>query len=511
MAKRGRDLLILLALTFAALCVHGYHPWAEDAEIYLPNVKQALHPALYPVGAEFFQPYGRLSLAPKLLEWSIRLTHLPFDWAVFLWQIATIYLLLYACWRLGGRLFASEAARWAGVLAVAGLLTLPVAGTALYIMDQYVTSRSMVTPAEVFLALYVVERKRVKAGAWFALGVLVHPLMGVFAGSYAAVLWWALRRGKRSNSHICRQGSAAGAGPGGGKCGAPTGSPTDAAALLPLGISLGGTPPPGYDQALATRSYFFLRYWAWYEWLGAVAPLLLFAWFARLARRRKMRELEVVSWAAAVYGAIYFLGAIVFTVPTSFVGLAKLQPMRFLHLEYILLLVAGGGLLGEFVLRRRVWLWLALFLPLFGGMYYASRQLFPATRQVEWPGADSGNRWVEAFRWVRHNTPVDAVFALDPRHMALPGEDQQGFRVIAERSRLADAVKDSGAVTMFPQIAPEWRRESQAQSGWDHFTRADFLRLKREYGVTWVVLQQPDSKGLSCPYSNPSVLVCRVE
>ena len=55
---------------------------------------------------------------------------------------------------------------------------------------------------------------------------------------------------------------------------------------------------------------------------------------------------------------------------------------------------------------------------------------------------------MQAFFWVRNNTPVDTVFALDPAHMKIPGEDSNGFRAISQRSMLADSVKDSGAVTM---------------------------------------------------------------
>jgi len=35
------------------------------------------------------------------------------------------------------------------------------------------------------------------------------------------------------------------------------------------------------------------------------------------------------------------------------------------------------------------------------------------------------------------------------------GEDEHGFRALAERSMLADRVKDSGAVTMFPRLADD--------------------------------------------------------
>jgi len=43
----------------------------------------------------------------------------------------------------------------------------------------------------------------------------------------------------------------------------------------------------------------------------------------------------------------------------------------------------------------------------------------------------------------------------------LPGEDTHGFRAIAQRSMIADAGKDSGAVSMFPPLADEWYQQSK--------------------------------------------------
>jgi len=46
--------------------------------------------------------------------------------------------------------------------------------------------------------------------------------------------------------------------------------------------------------------------------------------------------------------------------------------------------------------------------------------------------------------------------------------------------------------------------------GWRSFQRQDFLRLKTEFGVTgWFCRCGVD--GLSCPYKNSQVMVCRVE
>jgi hypothetical protein len=143
-------------------------------------------------------------------------------------------------------------------------------------------------------------------------------------------------------------------------------------------------------------------------------------------------------------------------------------------------------------------------------MFYVQRQLFPATSHIEWPGGNSRNPWVQAFLWVRDHTPVNSYFALDPDHMRLAGEDQHGFRAIAERSMLADRVKDSGAVTMFPALAGTWLEQVNGEARWASFGEADFERLHSEYGVDWVVLQTPGVAGMECPYRNSAVLVCRI-
>ena len=75
---------------------------------------------------------------------------------------------------------------------------------------------------------------------------------------------------------------------------------------------------------------------------------------------------------------------------------------------------------------------------------------------------------------------------------------------------LADRVKDSGAVTMFPRMADDWRRQVQARAGWKSFQRVDFERLRQEFGVTWVVVEQAGGAGLTCVYGNSTLKVCRL-
>ena len=174
-------------------------------------------------------------------------------------------------------------------------------------------------------------------------------------------------------------------------------------------------------------------------------------------------------------------------------------------------LMAIGGFVAEYILKDRIWRWIALFLPLCAGMLVAQCQLFPATAHIEWPWAAPKNQWEQAFLWIRQNTPTGARFAIDPFYMEASGEDRIGFRAVAERSRLADANKDSGAVAMFPPLAEEWWEQFQAQKDWPHFKRADFFRLRERYEVEWTVLQTPQALSFPCPYANQTVTICRVQ
>jgi hypothetical protein len=184
--------------------------------------------------------------------------------------------------------------------------------------------------------------------------------------------------------------------------------------------------------------------------------------------------------------------------------------MRSLHLIFILLFVLLGGMLAESVLKSRVWLRVALLMPVCLGMFLVQRQLFPATGHLELPGRSPGNSWVQAFDWIRNHTPNDAIFALDPDYMNLAGEDEHGFREVAERGSLANN-HDKGAVSMFPALARDWYEQDRAQQGWRQFQASDFERLRHGYGVTWVVLQRPGVPGLICPFQNDAVMVCHIE
>jgi hypothetical protein len=487
-----RDVALLLVFTCAALFTHGYHPAAEDAEIYVPQIRKILNPALYPFGSEFFESHAHLTLFPHVLAALVRVTHLSTAALLFLCHLASIFLLLYASKAIAGKCFPTQAGRWAAVAMVAALLTLPATGTDLYLLDQYFNPRSVSTVAILFAVDATLERRYLRAALWLAFTGLIHPQMAVFGMVYLAVLVSTTELSTiRAEVALPARTSAA------------------ARTLPALFLK---RPSAAFTATLHDHPYYFLLQWRWYEWVGIVAPLGLLWWFSRIAEAKGRPMLKILALSLIFLGAISVAVAVLITIPQRFEFLVISQPMRSFQLIYLLMLLMAGGLVGEAFLKSHAARWVALLLPLSLGMAYAQLQLFPSDRHIEWPGARSTNPWVQAFVWVRANTPIKAIFALDPTYMALPGEDYQGFRAIAERSRLADATKDWSASAMFPwlPLADECRAQVRAADGLRDFGPADFERLKNLYGVTWIVVRQPGISGLACPYQNSTVRVCHV-
>ena len=165
----------LCLLAVIAVLVHGYHLGVDDSEIFVPAIKHAADPALYPFGSEFFMAHAHFSLFPALVGHSAGWLHLPIDFVIFSWHVGCIFLLLLAAWKLLEACFLNDTARWSGVALLAATLSVPVAGTALVIMDPYVTARSLSTPMTVLALAYFISNKPRHAAAWLIATALIHP------------------------------------------------------------------------------------------------------------------------------------------------------------------------------------------------------------------------------------------------------------------------------------------------------------------------------------------------
>ena len=488
MKTQIKNICLLVLISCGALLVEGYHPGVEDDAVYLSAIHRRLNPALYPHDFRLFTRQMQASVFDKMMAAWVRVTHISLPVSELMGQILAAIFLLWACWRIARLCFPSRAGEWAGVALVGVLFTMPVAGTALYIFDQYLHPRAIATALILTAAVAVLERRFVLASLLLLGAVAMHPIMGVFGVSYCAMLWIAGRRDRPT----ARAANAS----------------VLAAGIVPVWIFEG--PSAAWRAALTTRNYYFLGRWTWYEWLGAIAPIFILWLMALYARRARRPAMARLAGCAAVFAVFQLAVACVALLTPVLIRLMPMQPMRYLHLVYVLMLLLGGGLIGEKLLRGHRWRWAVLFLPLAAGMFLAQRSLFPGTEHLELPGRAARNPWLQAFVWVRGNTPVDAYFALDPDYMELPDEDYHSFRALAERSELADWVKDAAVATQVPDLAPLWQQQTEAVAGWKHFRKEDFMRLRQELGVDWIVVQGPGVDGLACPYSNGAVSVCKL-
>ncbi len=478
----------VLLFTFTGILVMGYHPGIEDDGVYLAAIKSRLDPMLYPRDADFFRLQLQASQFDTWMAWFSRMAHLPVGWAVLLVQFAAIFLVLWAGRFILRYLFEDPKAVWGGVALLSAMLTLPVAGTALYIADQHLHPRILATALAMLALTRILKRQYWLALPLLLVGFLMHPIMGAFGFSFAFFLWLAHSNWK----------------PGWFQAG-------HASLALALPLSWLTDPPTTiWHKALESRQYMNLYHWEWYEWLGALAPILLFGILWRVARGRGDEKLSRFALAVFAFAVFQQLVAFVMLTPPQFIRLLPLQPMRYLQLVYIFLLLLGGALLGKYLLRSRIWLWCVYLLLINLGMFVGQQQLYPATAHFELPGFDSGNKWLQAFDWIRNNTPVNAYFALDPRYLKRDGEDYHSFRALAERSQMADDIKDTAVVVLAPSLGPRWERETDALANWQNFKLPDFERLKRDFGVDWVLVDLNQDPGLDCRWHNGTLAVCKI-
>jgi hypothetical protein len=471
------SLLFLLLLTALAVLVHGYHFGAEDQDVYVSSIEKLATPELFPHNAGFFtvQMHGMGTHFDQLFAWLTRHTGMSVAAAVLFGHLLSIFLIFLGLWQIAGLCLPRGPARWAAMLMVAGLLTLPVAGTRLFLVDQYLHPRALAT-AGIVLAIAAAMRHR----WWLALPCLLfaaamHPLMAALGASFLVFLSVRMPRWEKSNVAML--------------------------ALLPMLAPVS----PAWRQAVESRSFYFLWRWEWYELLGALAPFPLLWLFHFLAQRRGLEALAHLCRRLIAFGLFQLAVAVALTLPPPLLRLACYEPMRWLHIFYLFFVFIAGGLIGEYLLRHSLWRWLVLFVPLLGSMFYVQRQLFPASSHLEWgvgDGSHSRNEWVRAYAWIRQSTPRDAYFAMSPRYMDEAGQDYHGFRVLAQRSTLADRWKDPGAAAVFPELLNVWQDQVDARSQWEKVRLEDLQSMRQRFGANWAVITEDESHPLRQEFAN---------
>ena len=350
--------LLTCGLTLFAVAVDGYHPYAEDGGLYVAGVKRVLNPAIYPYATEFVLEPMRLSLFAPAVAAMVRLSHLGLPLVLLLLHLASVWATLFAAWLLSTRCWAGRGARAGAVVLLACWLALPVAGTALLLMDPYVTARSFSTPCMVlalvgmldFTAWDEPDSRRGRGLALWAGGLAIagamHPLMATYAAG--ATLMLGCARSPRRGIQVC--GTVA----------------MGAAALTLAGCLQAIATPESAEYTLValTRTYWFLAEWRWYELAGLAAPLTILAalaWPRSTSQDRNTRypvskgATRALAQMAVATGATALLVAGLFAREAGTKHLvARMQPLRTFQIVYLVMALMLGAKLGERVLRRSI-------------------------------------------------------------------------------------------------------------------------------------------------------------
>ncbi len=482
-----------------AFLLLGYHPDVEDGGIYAAALAARLDPSLFAhdrlPGMEWVVGQTRLSLFVPFTAGTLRLLHLSLPAGLLLLQMCSVVGTVLALRLVAASCFRStDVAGWATLL-VAVAAGLPLAGTSLYLMDPYVTARSLSTPLLLLAAAACLRHQWLAAAAAWLLAGAMHPLMAAWGGLPLMLLWLG-----RESEGVNRR-----------------------AALVFVGgvlAALGSmwVLAPRADvlvvEIAQTRGYWFLSQWQWYEIGAMVAPLatlLLYPGWPGMTRGwtaegRQLATAAGLSVCTGLLAAILFVHASGRTM-----AIARLQPMRTLHFAYaVFLLLVAGTLADRIRQRQRAMLILLLSAAVASTLVLTQRVLYPASAFLEVPGVARRSAWQQAFAWCREQTPASAVFALDSRYTQLAGEDTQGFRAIAHRSVLPDNVKDAGIAAVVPSLAEAWSIGNRAQFGFDEATDEQRRSRVLSLGASWMVLPASATTALPCPYRNGSAMVCRL-
>jgi hypothetical protein len=497
--------MLVSLLTGLVLLVHGYHPYAEDGGLYMAGIKRLLDPALYPHGTGFVTEHLPFSLFTPMVAALAHESHLGLPVVLLLLHLASIWLVLFAAYLLAARCYGSLRTRAGAVLLLAIWITLPIAGTSLMLMDPYVTARSFSTPCVLFALAGMIDflssatrlrnRRRGLAlcGASLVCAAAMHPLMAAYGFGCVLVLGCLLSpiRWLRLWGTIAL-------------CLTAFGVAAAIQLLSPVEDAL-------YRQVAMTRYYWFLAAWRWYELLGLAAPLIILAIVGFRMRQESAAARVALARMSVVCGVVGVAVATLFARPQSAaLMVARLQPLRIFQIVYIVMILAVGSALAEWVLQRDLLRWAGMSILLAGVMLSADRRTFRNSAHLELPGAFSKNQWEQAFLWIRQNTPKAALFALDAHYITSPGEDAQCFRAIAERSALPDYSKDGGEASISPELTAAWQAGEIAQARINTESDAQRIAALTPLGVTWVVLKRDAVTGLNCAYTNADVKVCRL-
>jgi len=117
-------------------------------------------------------------------------------------------------------------------------------------------------------------------------------------------------------------------------------------------------------------------------------------------------------------------------------------------------------------------------------MFAWQRAEFSGVAHLELPGMQPANPWLQAFAMDQDQYAGERVFRASTHIIwRRATRTSTALGALAERSQLADAVKDNAVVTEVPELGPAWASQVAAAEGWRQFTKGRFRAAEGGFGV----------------------------
>jgi hypothetical protein len=458
-------------LALATLNSAGYRYGASDQAFYVPAILSQLDPALFPRDSDLIQSQARLTVMDEAVAGAVRLTKLSLPTLFGVLYVAALAVLMWGAVRIGGLIYQTT---WATAALLAALtLRHAIMKSGTNTLEGYFHPRQLAFGLGVIALTTFLRSGPGRAAIPLVLAALLHPTTALWFVIWLGVATYVSERHLR----FALVATAA------------VGAVVGAWALI-AGPFAGRLAPidDAWLATLANKEYLFPHDWPPAAWFVNLAYVPLILW---LYSRRRAAGLAGPRERAMVIGLMSLVAvfAIALIVQSARVALAyQLQPGRiFWMLDFVATIYAVWALAemnGRSERRAMIVALTIAALSCVRGAYVLLVR-FPDRAVVEIGVRDDD--WGRVMAWAR-SSDESSHWLADPYHAGRYGTS---VRVAGQRDVFVEEIKDT-AIGMYDRpVAMRTRDRLEAIGEFSALTPARARELAAEYGIDYLVTEQP--------------------
>lgn len=439
----------------------GYRYGASDQAFYIPAIRKAFDPALFPRDSALLAAQGQVILWDGLVAAITAATSLPLPWVFFLLYTVGV-IALYA----GGVLLARAAGlnRWA-TIALLAMLTLRhrIAKTGVNTLEGYLHPRMIAFALGVLATGAFVRKRPAWAAAALVGAAVVHPTTAVWfamlIGAAALVAWprWRVPLGTVAVLGAAASVWAIAAGP-----------------LAARAVVMDST----WLSAIASKDYLFPHAWPAYAWIFNLLPAVIAA--VVLWRERDLSPELRGLFAGALALTAFFLATLPF-VAMRYALAVQMQIPRVFWLVELMAFVALATWIGRGRWARAgVALLVVLSVARGGAVLFGEKDGRLVSIDL------ARDDWTDAMRWLRAQ-PASAHVLADPGHAWRYGSS---VRVAGERDVFHEDVKDAAIAMYDRDVAVRVVERRALTADFPSRSLAELQQLARDHDLDYLVSDQ---------------------